>query len=189
LGRPRGSKNRRSVTINSASAQTAQTRFAQVTAFPIDDPSVIEVNSPAVSVTQDAQEKERIASAVAKVPEIFTPEQVAWLFDAYAALLSFTYSLLLKVDYKAISEELEFSESEKEHMSKPLARILSKYCPTEWAGMSAEIELITGLGIWTVSSFARAKNVAVKQAEEKRQKNQTRPVEPMRRQGEILTPA
>ena len=188
MGRKRGSRNRQTVSVDEI-RKTTTDKFVQNTAFPVDDPSLIDVNPNVAATAKNLSDKKTIAEAVAEVPEIFSPEQVAWLFDAYAALLSFVYSILLKLDYKAISEELEFSESEKEHMSKPLARILSKYCPSSWAGMSAEIELITGLGIWTVSSFARAKNVGEKLKEEKRKQNQTRPVEPMRRQGEVLTPA
>lgn len=189
MGRRPGSKNRRNIDVELRSRGVRE--VVQHSAFPIDNTDSIDFNDTAASVSANAKEKGKIADAVKEIPEIFSPEQVAWLFDAYAAILSFTYSLLLKIDYKAISEELEFDTDDKERMSKPLARILSKYCPSEWAGMSAEIELITGLGIWTVASFGRAKGVGVKLAEEKQNRNRTHAVDPMRRQpqGEVLTPA
>ena len=134
----------------------------------------------AASLSADASEKRKIADAAKEIPQIFTPEQVAWLFDAYVGLLSFVYSVVLKSDYNAISTELAFTAEQKEQMSKPLARILSKHAPSELAGMSSEIELITCLGIWTVSSFARAKKAAEKTEHQKQRKERTEPVSPMR---------
>jgi len=182
MGRRAGSKNRRTTTIDFGSDRGKD--FMQATAFP----DATEVPSSASSIASDAKTKKTIAEAVAEVPQIFTASQVAFLFDVYAAAISFIYSVALKVEYAAISDELSFDEDQKITLAEPLARILSKYCPSEWAGKSAEIELITGMGLWTVTSFGRAKSVALKLSEEKKRKNQTHPVEPMRR-GEVLTPA
>jgi hypothetical protein len=147
-------------------------------------------DEPEIKISTDAKEKERIKEAVAGIPDIFSPEQVAWCFDAYVAILCFVYSIVLKTDFKALQKELEFSEEQKAIMAKPLARICSKYAPSTWAGMAAEIELITTLGIWTVSSFQRAKNVAVAETEKQKDANRTKPVAPIdRNRQEVHVPA
>lgn len=160
-------------------------RVMQDVAFPTSESSADPLNA-------DAEEKKRVAEAAKNIPEIFTPDQVKWCFDAYVAILCFVYSLVLKTDFKALQTELEFTEEQKDAMAKPLARICSKYAPSSWAGMSAEIELIAMLGVYTVSSFQRAKNVATKEAEKKRDAERTAPVAPMpraRQQSEIHVPA
>jgi hypothetical protein len=160
-------------------------RVVQESAFPVD-------NSPADPLNADAEEKRRVAEAAGKIPEIFTPDQVKWCFDTYVAILCFVYSLVLKTDFKALQTELEFTEEQKDAMAKPLARICSKYAPSSWAGMSAEIELIAMLGVYTVSSFQRAKNVAAKEEEKKKDAGRTQPVAPMpraRQQSEVHVPA
>jgi len=123
-----------------------------------------------------------VKKAAAAIPEIFTPGQVEWVFDAYTAVLSFLYSLTLKTDFEAIQTELEFSQSQKEMMAKPLAKICSKYAPSEWAGMTDEIQLVTMLGLFTVSSFKRAKMVKEKLDEKKKAEERTQPVQPIRRE-------
>lgn len=148
---------------------------AQESAFPSEDSA-----SVAENLKENASEKERVREAAAAIPEIFTAEQVVWVFDAYVAILSFVYSLVLKVDFKAVQEELEFSPEQKEQMAKPLAKICSKYAPSEWAGMTAEIQLVTLLGVWTVASFQRARNVQKKLEEKERDAARTRPVSPIR---------
>lgn len=177
MGRKPGGKNRIKLGGESVSAQ----EVLQSVAFPID-----EGNAAAVRLSEDADQKKEVAAAAAKIPQIFTEEQVIWIFDAYVAVLSFVYSVTLKTDFSAIKEELEFSQEQKEQFAKPLAKICSKYAPAEWAGMSAEIELCTLMGIWTVSSFQRAKNVAKRLEQEKEKANRTHPVQPMRR-GPIYT--
>ena len=136
----------------------------------------------AENLEQDAAEKEKVRKAAAAIPEIFTPEQVEWVFDGYVAILSFVYSLALKTDFSAIQEELSFSKEQKESLSKPLAKICSKYAPSEWAGMTAEIQLVTMLGVWTVASFQRAKNVQRALDEKKKDAERTQPVQPIRRE-------
>lgn len=156
----------------------------QASAFP-QSPS-----SPADEIRSDAAQKDEVKKAAAAIPEIFTPQQVEWVFDVYVGILSFVYSLALKSDFKAINEELEFTDDQKKALAEPLAKVLSKYAPSEWAGATAEIQLITTLGIWTVSSFQRARNVQKKLEEEKKAENRTRPVAPMHRpQSEIHVPA
>jgi hypothetical protein len=147
-------------------------------AFPsAEEKKVINEPSPVGAIfDKDAQEKKEVKESVAKIPEIFTPEQVIWCFDVYVAIICFVYSLLLKTDFKALQDELAFSEEQKTAMAKPLARIVSKYAPASWAGMSAEIELITMMGIWTVSSFPRARNVAAAEVEKKKDAERTQPV-------------
>lgn len=159
---------------------------AQTSAFPVD-----EMPRAAENLEQDAAEKEKVKKAAAAIPEIFTPEQVVWCFDAYVAILSFVYSLVLKTDYKAIQDELEFSPEQKEQMAKPLAKICSKYAPSEWAGMTAEIQLVTMLGVWTVASFQRARNVQRALDEKAKDAERTRPVSPIRQQQvrEVHVPA
>jgi hypothetical protein len=179
-------KNRTSIDFSTPEGEQELQDRVQTASFPSASNSV---NSKPESVSDakdevfisDAEEKERIKKAVSKIPEVFSPEQVAWVFDAYVALICFVYSLLLKTEYKALEEELRFDEEQKIQMSKPLARIASKYAPSEWAGMSAEIELITCLGIWTVSSFKRAQNVQKAEIEKHRDATRTAAVDPMPR--------
>jgi hypothetical protein len=173
VGRRPGSKNR--IRVNLDSPENRQ--ILQDAAFPVDNAS-----ATAENLRQDADAKDSVRKAAAAIPEIFTPEQVKWVFDAYVSILCFVYSIVLKTDFKVLENELEFSEDEKEAMAKPLAKICSKYAPASWAGMSAEIELVTCLSIWTVASFRRAQNVAVKEEEKKRDAQRTHPVQPMRRQ-------
>lgn len=168
-------------------AEDTERVTGQPVAFPQED-----TTPPAAELEENAAEKEKVKRAMAAIPEIFTPEQVEWVFDAYVAILSFVYSIALKTDFDAIQTELEFSKEQKEMLSKPLARICSKYAPPSWAGMSAEIQLVTMLGVWTVASFQRARNVARAQEEKKRDAERTQPVAPMRRrepQAEIHVPA
>lgn len=157
----------------------------QASAFP-QSPS-----SPAEGLREDATKKEEVKKAAAAIPEIFTAQQVEWVFDVYVGILSFVYSLVLKTDFKAINDELEFTDEQKKALAEPLAKVLSKYAPSEWAGATAEIQLITMMGVWTVSSFQRARNVQKKLEEEKKVENRTQAVAPMRREPtrEIHVPA
>jgi hypothetical protein len=158
-------------------------RVVQESAFPIGEDS-----SVAEEINRDAKEKERIAEAARNIPEIFTPEQVKWVFDVYVGILCFVYSIILKTDFAALQKELEFDEEQKNSMAVPLAKICSKYAPSSWAGMSAEIQLVSQLGLFTIASFQRAKNVAREQEEKKVEK--TVPVQPMhRRTDEVRVPA
>jgi hypothetical protein len=151
-----------------------RSKIKQAFAFPVDSESLdaaVPSSSPEVDkVVSESKKKKEIQSAVAAIPEIFTPEQVVWVFDVYVAILSFVYSLVLKSDFKAISSELSMEEAEKQTMAKPLARVLSKYAPSEWAGMQPEIELITCMGIWTVTSYKRAQSAALKFEESERKR-------------------
>jgi hypothetical protein len=145
--------------------------------FPTQDTTDAELNavvdgervstSSADHWKQDAEEKGKQVAAVANIPEIFTPDQVSFIFDILAIVLSFIYSQLLKYDFKVIHQELSFEPDQKERLSIPLARICSKYAPSEWAGMTAEIELICVLGVWAVSGFGRAKQSVEKDKREK----------------------
>lgn len=117
----------------------------------------------AEKIKRDAKLKKEITEASKEIPQIFSPEQVMFVFDAYVAILSFGYSIVLKTEYKLIYDELQFPDDAKEMMAKPLAKICSKYAPSEWAGMQAEIELISMMGLFTVMSFSRAKSVAEKE--------------------------
>jgi hypothetical protein len=114
---------------------------------------------------KEYKEKKDIAQAVKEIPQIFTPEQVVWVFDAYVGAVSFIFALVLKADFKIIWEELKLDDDVKKVWAKPLAKIASKYAPSAWAGMTAEIELVASMGIWTVTGFGRAKKVV----EDKRQ--------------------
>lgn len=154
-----------------------ETGATQISAFPSENN-----RSVAETVEQDNSEKERTAKAIAAVPEIFTPEQVEWVFDVYVGIVAFAYSLILKVEFKEISDELKFEDDQKKALAVPLAKILSKHAPAEWAANTAEIQLITMMGIWTVTSFKRAKNVQQLIAEEKKNTERTNPVAPMRRE-------
>lgn len=159
---------------------------AQPSAFPASESA-----RPAEELRDNAEQKEQVKKAAAAIPEIFTPEQVVWVFDVYVGILSFVYSLILKCDFKAINDELEFTKEQKESLAVPLAKVCSKYAPSEWAGATAEIQLITMLGVWTVASFQRARNVQKKIEEQKKDEQRTRPVAPMRREpvSEIHVPA
>jgi hypothetical protein len=156
---------------------TPRDESAQPSAFPSS-----QSNDTAAQLKDNAAEKEEVKKAAATIPEIFTPEQVAWVFDVYVGIISFVYSLVLKCDFKAIQEELEFTAEQKDAMAIPLAKICSKYAPSEWAGMTAEIQLIMTLGIWTVASFQRARNVQKAIEEKKKDAERTQPIQPIRRE-------
>lgn len=141
----------------------------------------------APSISEDAKEKKKVLEAVKEIPEIFSPEQVEWLFDAYAGILSFVYSIILKTDFNALWEELKFPDDVKKSVSKPLAKICSKHAPASWAAHTSEIEVLTMLGVWTATSFKRARTVQQEQLKKKIDAERTKPVEPMRR-GEVLHP-
>lgn len=138
----------------------------------------------APSISEDAKEKKKVLEAVREIPEIFSPEQVEWLFDAYAGILSFVYSIVLKTDFSALWEELKFEDDIKKSLSKPLSKICSKYAPSSWAAHTAEIELLMMLGVWTATSFKRARIVQQKELEKKRDSERTQPVQ--RPQREVL---
>jgi hypothetical protein len=149
--------------------------------FPTQDISDAELNSvssaPKSSTEhwqKDAEEKGKQLSAVASIPEVFRPDQVEFIFDVLAIVLSFIYSQILKYDFKVIHEELAFDKEMKERLSIPLARICSKYAPSEWAGMTAEIELCTTMGIWMVAGFGRAKDAVQRDKNAKAQAAQQR---------------
>lgn len=187
-------KKRRSKRIQIDLSSPQNQEILHDAAFPsaesIDTDSISTPAATAERLTSDAADKKSIAAAAKEIPVIFKPEQVEWVFDAYVAILCFTYSIILKTDYSALETELKFDKEEKEMMAKPLAVICSKYCPAQWAGMSAEIQLITSLSIWTVASFKRAKTVAQAEKEKERTKNRTQAVAPMQRAAtEIHVPA
>lgn len=165
---------------------TPRDESAQASAFPVND-----ATRPAEELRGNAAEKEDVKKAAAAIPEIFTPEQVEWVFDVYVGILSFIYSLILKTEFDAIQKELEFDKDQKKSLSVPLAKVCSKYAPSEWAGMTAEIQLITMMGIYTVSSFQRARNVQRVVEEKKKDAERTQPVQPIRREPlrEVHTPA
>jgi len=162
------------------------TRTVQDVSFPVDETTAIAAED---TLRTDAENKRRVAAAAKEIPEIFTPEDVEWVFDVYVAILCFVYSIALKCEMQVIKDELSFDKDEKETMAKPLAKICSKYAPAEWAGKSAEIQLIISLGVWTVTSFKRAQNAAKKAEEKRRDAERTQPIDRMRRAGEPLVPA
>lgn len=116
----------------------------------------------------DAEKKKEVKKAADEIPEIFTPSNVEFVFDLYAGIISFVFSILLKAEFKPIFQELKFEDAEKKAMAVPLAKIASKYAPHEWAGMQAEIELVTSIGLYTVMGFKRAQAVAAKESEKKK---------------------
>jgi len=156
---------------------TLRDESAQPSAFPSGN------ESPAAErLENDAEEKKKVIEAAKAIPEIFTPDQVEWVFDAYAGIVSFVYSLLLKIEFEKINDELSFTDDQKKQLSVPLAKILSKHAPPEWAGNTAEIQLVVMMGIWTVSSFKRVKNVQKALDEKKKDAERTMPVQPIRRE-------
>lgn len=154
-------------------------------AFPASDTDAIPV-APAIS--DDAKEKKKVLEAVKEIPEIFTPEQIEWVFDAYVGILCLVYCNILKTDFMALWEELKFDDETKKSLSKPLAKICSKHAPASWAANTAEIEIVMMLGVWTASSFKRAKNVQQAQLEKKRDAERTQPMPPTRPQREVHLP-
>lgn len=154
-------------------------------AFPSGDTAEIPV---AATISDDAKEKKKVLEAAREIPEIFSPQQVEWLFDAYAGILSFVYSIILKTDFNELWKELKFEDDVKKSLAIPLSKICSKHAPAKWAAHTAEIELLTMLGVYTASSFKRARNVQQEQLKKKMDAERTRPVEPMRR-GEVLHPS
>lgn len=111
--------------------------------------------------------KKDAADLVKQIPEIFTPEQVAWVFDVYVVLICFVFSILLKCEFKILHDELKLDDDVKLLWAKPLAKVVSKYAPAEWAGMTAEIELVACVGLWTATAFARARQTVEKEKEKK----------------------
>lgn len=164
----------------------------QSVSFPsTDSPAIVDAaTAPIAEIIaaneSDAKQKKDVKKSADAVPEIFRPEQVAWVFDVYVVALSFIFSITLKADYKIIHDELKFEDAEKDAMAKPLARIASRYAPTAWAGMTAEIELITTLGIWSVTSFRRAQMVATADRERKQKEKNASTVSHMPRNQQNL---
>jgi hypothetical protein len=132
-------------------------------------------------IKKDAEKKKDFTKAVAEIPEIFAPEQVAWVFDVYVGAICFIFSILMKVDFNVFYEELKIDDELKMMWAKPLARVLSKYAPSEWAMYSAEIELIASVGVWTATAFGRAKQIAQREKEKEKtpaQRNRVTAVPP-----------
>lgn len=117
------------------------------------------------------KEKNAVAQAVKEIPEIFQPEQVAWVLDVYVVIVCFIFSILLKCDFNVLHEELKIDEDVKMMWAKPLAKVASKYAPAQWAGMTAEIELVGCLALWTATAFGRAR-IIVAHEKEKQEKQQ-----------------
>jgi hypothetical protein len=116
---------------------------------------------------EETDKKKQNVAAIKEIPVIFTAEDVVWVFDVYVGLICFVFSILLRCDFKIIYEELELDAAVKEAWAKPLAKIASKYAPAEWAGMTAEIQLICGMGLWTAAAFGRSKIIAEKEKQRK----------------------
>lgn len=159
-------------------------RFSFPTAAPSGPLDAVSKNAEEAlkNAEKNAEEKKEIKKADNSVPQIFTADQVAFVFDVYVALLCLIYSFLFKCKFESLWEELSFDEREKLDLAKPLAHIASKYAPSTWAGMTAEIELITRMGIWSVASLKRASNVAAterrkKEEEEQRRRAEARPID------------
>jgi hypothetical protein len=195
MGRRPGGKNRPRASFSlsdvdemvqrhkEAKAETAH----QTSAFPTSETREA---TPATKISGDAKNKKEILEAAGEIPDIFTKENVKWVFDLYVALLCFAYSIALKAEFSALQDELSFDEEQKDSLAVPLAKICSKYAPSEWAGMAAEIQLVTMMGVWTVASFQRARNVAKAQEEKKRDAERTQPVQPIRQnRSEVHVPA
>lgn len=122
-------------------------------------------------IKKDNTEKKEATQAVKDIPEIFSPDQVAWVLDCYVVAMSFVFSIVMKAEYKIIYEELKLDDEVKAAWSKPLAKIISKHAPSQWAYMTAEIELIGCLAIYSVTGFQRAR-VAVQRENEKKQQEE-----------------
>jgi len=138
---------------------------------PVSSPVKSSRNSTA-KLKKEAEEKQAAAKALKDIPQIFEPEHVAWVFDAYVGVICFVFSILLKTEFKLLFDELQLDQEVKMAWAKPLAKIASKYCPSEWASMTAEIELIASLGIWTATAFGRAKRIADDEIEKKKKELQ-----------------
>src|SRR5229473_5977424 len=108
MGRRPGGKNRPYTSISSGSIRES----VQESAFPSSEPSIEQPPPQAAKISNEAKEKESILEAAKKIPEIFTTEQVRWIFDCYVALLCFIYSIALKTDFSALQEELSFSDEQ-----------------------------------------------------------------------------
>jgi hypothetical protein len=172
-GRPRGIRTTLDLSRPEEAAELKER--IQETAFPA---STLD-NDPVFNI--EDKKKPGKGKDLPEIPEIFQPEQVAWVFNAYVGILSFIYSIILKMPWDVIFEELKFDDDVANDMAKPLARICSKHAPSEWAGMTDEIQLISQLGIYTAMSFKRVKMVQEKEAQKKLDAERTTPVQPMRR--------
>jgi len=170
MGRPRGSRNKKQAFAFPSESQTPSDAELDKA---ID---AEETSTPAVESSRKNAATAKVVSSVTE--EIFTPEQVAWVFDVYVVSLSFVYSLIFKTDFSVIHSELKLDDDIKIIWAKPLARVASKYAPKEWAGMSAEIELVGCVGIWTATTFQRARNVSVVEKERKKKEEQRRHSQP-----------
>jgi hypothetical protein len=148
------------------------------------DNSVVDVDDAGKvsDVSKKSDAKKRLAAAVKEIPQIFEPEHIAFVFNIYAGLLALGFSFLFKTDFEVVYDELQIEPETAAAWAKPLARILSKYAPVAWAGMTAEIELIAAIGLYTASSFGRARNAA------KRHVEQTKREPSPKRAGDARTP-
>ena len=187
MGRRRGGKNKPKQSFAFPSEEQPVAGTEELTDEELDRaidtgefPPEIKVEQPSEAVRveqirQKYQKKKDLVQLAKEIPEIFKPEQVAWVFDIYELALSFVLSIALKSDYTVIHEELKMDEDQKLVFAKPLARIANKYVPTEWASYSAEIELITTMGIYTATSYGRAQAALKKDAERKQHRAQQQP--------------
>jgi hypothetical protein len=134
-------------------------------------------------IIKDARKKKQAAQAVKEIAPIFTADQLKWVPNFYAALLAFILSFVLKYDYEVIFDAIKFDDEQSLALANPLARIASKYAPSEWAAMTAEIEICMALGMYSVRAYGSAKNAI--EADRKR-KQQMETQRPQSRQPEIV---
>jgi hypothetical protein len=187
MGRRRGGTNKPKQTFAFPSEEQPVAGTEQLTDEQLDRaidtgefPPEVKVEQPSEAVRveqirQKYQKKKDLVQLAKEIPEIIKPEQVAWVFDIYELALSFVLSIALKADYAVIHEELKMDEDQKLVFAKPLARIANKYVPTEWASYSAEIELITTMGIYTATSYGRAQTALRKAKRDQNHVSQQQP--------------
>ena len=125
-------------------------------------------------IKNDATRKQQVAEAVREIPEIFEPEQIEGLLDVYSVILAFLFSVVLKAPFDIIHPAIKMDNDFKKSVSKPLAKLLSKLAPVEWAGMKDEIQVGIAVIIYSAASFGHAKSAVAKWKEESAQRQNPR---------------
>jgi hypothetical protein len=130
--------------------------------------SIVNPAATAEEIKADATAKKELKKAADEIPQIFSAEQVAFILHLYVFIVSFILAYALKVDFKKVHEELSLEPKEALKIAEPLARVISKHAPAKWAGMTAEIEIIAWLGVWTTMAYRRVGIISDAEKESKK---------------------
>jgi len=143
-------------------------RKRQKSAFPENQTGSPAESSPvSAAVEQENEKKRKLLEEEKKIPVVFTAKDVSFVVTGYIIFLAFIFSVVLKCEFKSIHDEIKLDENETMGIAEPLAVVVSKHAPAEWAGMKAEIGLATMLGMITLAKLRSAQQIADKEHKRK----------------------